>query len=135
MALLTWDRRYSVGVRALDEQHSGLFQTLNELHEAMMKGQAQRLTGSLLNKLVDYTRKHFAEEERRMTSTGYPGLAEHREQHRALTRQVDEFVQKYDRGEATLNVQLLNFLRSWLTEHIEKADKQYGPWMNEHGMS
>jgi hemerythrin-like metal-binding protein len=134
MALLTWNSQYAVGVQALDEQHTGLFQALNELHDAMMKGQAQKLTGSLLNKLVDYTRKHFAAEEAMMTSTGYPELPAHREKHRALTRQVEEFVVSYDKGEITLNVQLLNFLREWLTNHIEKTDKEYGPWMNQHGV-
>lgn len=134
MALLTWNSQYSVGVHALDEQHTGLFQALNELHDAMMKGQAQKLTGSLLNKLVDYTRKHFAAEEALMSRTGYPGIAAHREKHRELTRQVEEFVARYDKGEITLNVQLLNFLREWLTNHIEKADKEYGPWLNEHGV-
>ena len=134
MALLTWNSQYAVGVQALDAQHTGLFKALNDLHDAMMKGQAQKLTGSLLNKLVDYTRKHFAAEEAMMASTGYPGLAAHRLKHRALTGQVEEYVARYDKGEITLNVQLLNFLREWLTNHIEKTDKEYGPWMNQHGV-
>jgi hemerythrin len=134
MALLTWNSQYAVGVQALDEQHTGLFKALNDLHDAMMKGQAQKLTGGLLNKLVDYTRKHFAAEEAMMASTGYPGLVAHREKHRALTGQVEEYVARYDKGEITLNVQLLNFLREWLTNHIEKTDKEYGPWMNQHGV-
>jgi len=40
---------------------------------------------------------------------------------------------RYDRGETTLNLQLLNFLRDWLTNHIEKVDHKYGDWINEHG--
>ena len=36
---------------------------MNDLHAAMMKGQAQSLTGPLLQKLVDYTRTHFEDEE------------------------------------------------------------------------
>jgi hemerythrin-like metal-binding protein len=134
MALMNWDSRYSVGVSALDDQHSGLFSILNDLHAAMMKGQAQSLTGSLLHKLVDYTRKHFAAEEAMMTSTGYPGLAAHRELHRGLTKQVQEYVGRFEKGEITLNLQLLNFLRDWLSNHILKTDKEYGPWLTEHGV-
>ena len=100
MALMSWNAKYSVGVHALDDQHTGLFDILNELHAAMMKGQAQSLTGPLLKKLVEYTRKHFAAEEAMLA----------------------------------LNVHLLNFLRDWLTNHIQKTDHQYGPWLNEHGV-
>jgi len=134
MALMTWNNRYSVGVKMLDDQHTGLFETLNELHGAMMKGQAQSLTGPLLHKLVDYTRRHFAAEEAMMVSTRYPGLAAHRAKHHELTKQVEEFVGRFEKGEITLNLHLMNFLRDWLNNHILKEDKEYGPWMIEHGV-
>jgi len=135
MALLNWSDKYSVGVRALDDQHTGLFQTLNDLHGAMLKGHAQSLTGPLLRKLVDYTHRHFAAEESMLVSTGYPGLAAHRVKHRELTKQVEEYVARFEKGEITLNLSLMNFLRDWLTNHIQKTDKEYGPWLNEHGVS
>ncbi len=134
MALMTWNQKYSVGVHALDDQHTGLFNILNELHAAMMKGQAQTQTGPLLKKLVEYTRIHFAQEESMLARTKYPGLAEHREMHRDLVKQVDGYVARFERGEISLNVHLLNFLRDWLTNHIQKTDHQYGPWLNEHGV-
>ena len=118
----------------MDGQHTVLFGFLNDLHEAMMKGQAQSLTGPLLKKLVEYTRKHFAAEEAMLARTSYPGLAEHRVQHQDLVKQVESYVARFDRGEITLNVHLLNFLRDWLTNHIQKTDHQYGPWLNEHGV-
>ncbi len=134
MALLNWSDKYSVGVEALDSQHTGLFDTLNELHAAMMKGQAQSMTGPLLHKLVDYTRKHFSAEEALMASVKYPAMAQHIVKHRDLTKQVDEYVGRYERGEISLNLPLLNFLRDWLTNHILKEDHEYGPWLNEHGV-
>ena len=134
MALLTWNEKYSVGVYELDGQHTGLFGILNDLHDAMMKGQAQSLTGPLLKKLVEYTRKHFKDEEAMMARTSYPGLAAHRVLHQELVKQVESYVGRFERGEITLNVHLLNFLRDWLTNHIQKTDHQYGPWLNEHGV-
>ncbi len=133
MALLSWSSKYSVGVKSMDSQHSVLFGMLNDLHEAMMKGQAQKVAGELLLKLAKYTRDHFTAEEAMMTSTRYPELAQHRIKHRDLMKQVNEFAARYARGETTLNVQLLNFLRDWLTNHIQHEDQKYGPWLNEHG--
>ncbi|MGB8260827.1 MAG: bacteriohemerythrin [Terracidiphilus sp.] len=134
MALLNWSEKYSVGVKSLDNQHTALVGTLNELHTAMLKGQAASVTGNLLRKLVEYTRNHFAQEEALMSRAGYPGLETHRTQHHELTKQVGEYVERYERGEITLNLHLLNFLRDWLANHIQKSDKEYGPWLNQHGV-
>jgi len=134
MALLTWNNKYSVGVKALDSQHTVLFNILNDLHAAMMNGKAQALTGPLLRKLVDYTRTHFSAEEAMLTTARYPGLADHHKLHDGLMKQVEDYAARFERGEITLNLHLLNFLRDWLTNHIQKVDHEYGPWLNEHGV-
>lgn len=98
----------------------------------MMKGQAQKITGDLLNKLVKSTREHFTSEEA-MASALYPELAKPRVCRRDLIKQVEEYVDRHARGEASINMQLLNFLRDWLTNHIQKEDRLYGLWLKEHG--
>jgi hemerythrin len=133
MAFLVWTDKFSVGIKKIDDQHMVLVETLNDLHAAMMKGQAQTVTGPLLKKLVDYTRDHFSSEEYMMASVNYPGLAVHRIKHRDLTKQVEEFIGRFERGEIRINLELLNFLNDWLTTHIQKEDKEYSPWLIEHG--
>jgi len=132
--LITWDDTLSVGVRALDDQHKGLIQVLNELHDAMVKGVVRQAAGPLLEKLAKYTREHFVAEEAMMKRAGYPELEAHRGKHLELTRQVEEYVTRFQNGEIGLSVHLLDFLRRWLTTHIQKEDFQYGPWMNRHGV-
>ena len=134
MALLNWSDQYSVGVKALDDQHKVLVNTLNDLHAAIMKGQASNITGSLLTQLVKYTRDHFAAEEAIMTRTKFAGFAAHRAKHLDLTRQVEDYVASYQRGEITLNLNLLNFLRDWLMTHILKEDMEYRGWFNANGV-
>ena len=133
MALLTWSDKYSVGVKTIDAQHANLVGILNELHDAMMKGQANDVTGTLLKKLVTYTRDHFVAEEALMTAAKYPALKEHIAKHRDLTKEVEAYVGRFERGEAAINTTLLNFLRDWLTTHILKEDKAYGPCLNKNG--
>lgn len=134
MAFLNWSDKLSVGVKSLDEQHTALVETLNELHAAMMKGQARSVAGPLLHKLAAYTRDHFASEEAMMASVNYPNLAQHRVHHQELTRQVEDYLGRFEKGDITLSVHLLNFLSDWLTKHIQGEDHLYGPWMNQHGV-
>jgi hemerythrin-like metal-binding protein len=134
MALMTWSDNLSTGVKAMDEQHKGLVNTLNELHAAMLSGKDKTVAGPLLDRLVKYTHDHFAAEEVLMTRTKYPKLPAHVAKHRDLTGQVETFVGRYQRGELSLNVDLLMFLRDWLTTHILKEDREYGPWLNQNGI-
>jgi len=134
LTLMAWNSSYSVGVLTLDSQHTILFDILNELHDAMMEGKASNLTGPILRKLVTYTREHFAAEEGLLTKSQYPGLEAHKLLHRDLIKQVEDYSERFERGEITLNLHLLNFLRDWLTNHIMKVDQEYGPWLNEHGV-
>jgi len=134
VALITWDDSLSVGVRALDDQHKDLIQTLNELHEAMLKGHSKQAAGPLLERLAKYTKEHFAAEEAMMTRTGYRQLEAHRGKHLELTCQVEEYVARFQRGDIALSVHLLDFLRSWLSTHIQKEDRAYGPWLNRNGV-
>lgn len=135
MPYLNWTDQLSVGVKSLDDQHIVLVNTVNDLHSAMMKGQARAMAGDLLHKLVKYTVEHFATEEKLMTFTKYSDLNTHKAQHDALTKQVGEYVGRYEKGDITLSIDLLNFLSEWLTKHIQGEDQKYGPWLVSHGVN
>ena len=135
MALLAWSKKYSVGVKKLDDQHEAFMGSLNDLHSAMMMGKGQEIGGPLLDKLVKHARDHFAAEESLMESSRYPGLAGHRALHQDLTRKVDEFMARYKSGDKAMYLQLLHFMRTWLDKHLLEEDSKYVPWLKEHGVS
>lgn len=134
MALIEWNSSLSVGVPSIDAQHSVLVSLLNDLHEAMLTGKAQTRTGPLLRSLVIYTRDHFATEEALMERSGYAQLQKHRAQHQALIRKVEHYALRFEHGENTLNLQLLRFLRDWLTTHIQQEDMAYAPTLQQHNI-
>lgn len=135
MALMDWSDSLSVGVKAMDEQHKLLVQSLNDLHAAMMRGAARAATGPLLERLMQYTHDHFGAEEALLSQAAYPNLEDHRKKHAYLSQQVTEFIQRHKRHEVSLNLHLLNFLRDWLTHHILKEDVNYGIWLRANGMN
>jgi hemerythrin len=134
MALMTWNDTFSVGVKEMDDQHKVLVNSLNDLHTAMIAGKAKQVTGELLTKLLEYTRSHFAAEEKFLSSSSYPTFAQHHAIHVNLTQQVEKYVERFQSGELMISVHLLNFLRDWLTNHIQKEDRNYGPWLNQRGI-
>lgn len=135
MSFMNWSERLSVGVKSLDDQHIALVEMVNDLHTAMLKGQARAIAGDLLKKLANYTVEHFAYEEKLMAATAYSDLDAHKGQHEALTKQVVDYIARFEKGDITLSVQLLNFLSDWLVKHIQGEDQKYGPWLTSHGVS
>lgn len=134
MSLVVWTDKLSVGIKSIDDQHAILFNSINDLHAAMMKGQARARIGELLCTLLVYTRSHFSAEEEMLAGANYPGLSEHLVKHRALTKQVEEYIARHQQGDITLSHDVATFLSDWLSTHIQGTDHMYGPWMTERGM-
>lgn len=134
MALLSWNESLSVGVREIDEQHKQLIKMLNDMHEAMVRGEGSSVLKPVLNGLIQYTRSHFATEERYMKQFTYPGLAAHKEEHDALTWKVQDLQQKFEAGHTLITVETFTFLKTWLVTHIQGTDKKYSPFFAEHGL-
>lgn len=135
MAFLTWKAQYETGVSRFDQQHKQLVERINRLNDAMMEGKGKEQLGAILEDLVAYTRSHFRDEEAMMQQHGFPKLHEHRREHEALTGKVMEFKEKFDQGLAGVSIQVMGFLRDWLTHHIHGSDMQYASFFQEKGVS
>ncbi len=127
--LMEWSSEYSVGDFDLDQQHQKLFKLVNRLNEAMQLGQGHSMLEKVLAELVDYTGKHFQAEEKAMERAGYPDLDQHRETHRKLVQKVSQMVERFQKGETGLTLEIMNFLEQWLKQHILGADKKYAPYL------
>jgi len=133
MPLMTWTNELSVNVKELDSQHQKLFDLINELHEAMRLGKGKEAVGPILNRLADYTKSHLSYEEKLMQSHGYPGYNGQKLTHDALTKQVMEYIAKHQDGKVT-TIEIMNFLRDWLSKHILSVDKKYASFFNSKGV-
>jgi hemerythrin-like metal-binding protein len=127
--MFDWKQEYSVGIPSIDAQHQNLFAISHELYKAMSAGQGKSVLTRILERLVRYTTMHFAHEERLMRQNAYPNLEKHLEEHAALTKQVLKFQADFQAGRSAITVQLLNFLNTWLEQHIKNSDKAYVPHM------
>jgi hemerythrin len=132
--LFPWSDTYSVKIGVIDMQHKGLVNYLNELHQGMSEGRGKDVLGKILSQLVKYTQLHFTTEERLMQTHGYPDYLAHKAEHEGLTKTVLDFQHKFESNEVGLTVDVMNFLKDWLTKHIQGSDKKYGPFLNAKGV-
>jgi hemerythrin len=132
---MTWSDKLSVGVKVIDDDHKKLVGMVNELFDGITAGKGKEALGKILDELVNYTKFHFGREEQFFAKTAYPAATEHKKEHDDLTKQVLDVQAKYKGGAlATLSLEVMNFLKNWLVNHIQGSDKKYGPHLNAKGI-
>lgn len=134
MTLLSWSHACTVGVRAMDDQHGILMDTMNELRLATVRGSGREQVSEVLDRLIEFTRMHFWSEEQLLEQHRFPGLAEHRVEHQRILAQILQSAHRVQHGEKMQMRPLLGFLRDSYAEHIEGMDREYGPWLNGRGV-
>lgn len=130
MPYIQWMDSFTVKVDVFDRDHKKLVEILNTLYDAIEERRSRENLDQILNELVDYTAYHFANEEEYMVKHNYPGLAAHKRTHGVFVDQVMEFKEKYEKGEATLDLKLMDFLKEWITNHILRLDRMYSAFFN-----
>ncbi len=132
--LMRWDGSLQLGIGQIDDQHKQLVTMINDLHRAMKQRQTMAVMGGILERLVNYTVYHFGNEEKLFQKHGYPEYGQHKKIHENLVGKVMEFKTKIDRGDSTISMELMDFLKDWLVNHIKGTDKKYVPFLQEKGV-
>jgi hemerythrin len=118
----------------MDSQHKMLIEIINELHEAMLTQKGNQEVGLALDRMMEYTQRHFRDEERILAANQYPLYAYQKSQHDAFILKVQEFKHELQQGKLTLSIQVSKFLKDWLINHIQGEDKKYGIFLNSKGI-
>ncbi len=134
MALIQWSSSLSVGVREIDAQHQQLINMLNNLNDAMLQGKGNDAMSAIVSGLISYTRTHFNAEEKYFDQYMYPERIAHKQEHKQFVEKIVQFKENLDTGKAGMTVEVMQFLTSWLRNHIMGTDKRYTQFMNQHGI-
>jgi len=127
---VTWDDSFSVGIEHIDNQHKELVKMVNDLYKACKMGALNKDIVYLrtVSKALEYARVHFSDEEKYMDMVFYPELDEHKTQHEKFVVEIKKSIKLFEDGEAA-PIELANFLKNWLLDHIAVSDKKYAPYL------
>lgn len=127
--LITWSEKLSVSVDSVDSQHKRLVTMVNELNAAMASAAGNEILEDILERLVDYTATHFRYEEELMKKHGFPGYDAHKRKHDDLVEKVLDLQKKFKSGNARMTIEVMMFLKNWLTQHIQGTDAEMGRFL------
>lgn len=121
---IVWDTSFETGIDEVDAQHRRLVEIINSLAEGIGRASMTDLHG-VLSQLKDYAQYHFRTEEGIMEAQAYPGLEDHRAEHRAFVDQILLFDLDVILASEGLAWEMFHFLRGWLTNHILVVDRRF----------
>ena len=127
MPLIVWSDELSVGIKEFDKDHRQLVGMVNELHDAVVNGQAEGMMGFLLHDLGQYTQTHFKAEEAAFDACGYSNGDAHKADHERLLKELEIFRTSYDsNGLSPEEISEVNvFLERWFCDHMQQFDMEY----------
>lgn len=128
-----WTDEYTMGDKTIDKQHKGLFETFNNLVEAVfVTGEIEPKAQEILIQLVDYVQTHFADEET-LWKKDDEIYQNHRKAHYSFVQMIMTATRK-DLKKENFTPDLFVFIRDWLSDHIIKMDREDYKKLSEKGL-
>ncbi|RQH04907.1 bacteriohemerythrin [Paraburkholderia dinghuensis] len=128
---MRWSDHYLLGNAAMDETHREFVERVAALQRATDAELPARLA-----QFAQHAMEHFAQEEHWMSSTAFPAVQCHADEHAAVLRSVHEVEQMLRNGAAvTIVRELTRALVDWFPKHADYMDAALSHWMSkrEHG--
>ena len=134
MGAMAWNESLSVGISGFDMEHKRLIQLFNDFHESISNKDSKEKMVMVIKGLKEYTVYHFRDEEGKMKLHNFPGYLAHKEEHDKFVKAVLDLEERFQKGKMILTIEIINFIRDWITKHILTIDKQYTKFLNAKGV-
>ena len=119
---IEWTKDFVIGNNKIDMQHMELINIYNALLAETKKGEGNLKIKEYLKKLADYASYHFDTEEKYFEQIKYPYLNVQKKEHLDFKKKVIELVKDYQSKKIRINMDILDFLKNWINNHIINED-------------
>ena len=123
MSLMRWNDEYLTFNQVIDEQHQRLFEIVNGIYDMMRVGRGGESVAYALTELAEFTRFHFATEEKFMAEANFPSSEPHASEHTRLLDEIRELRHRVIDGSTVVTMNEMSFLKEWLLTHFTGPDK------------
>ena len=135
-----WNDSFATGNQMVDDDHKSIFMLVENVLSSSYVDRADKIE-TAINFLTEYVVRHFANEEKLMDESNYPGSSRHKQEHADFLAVAGELKKKFDSGgfmlgehsnDLHLSVEINKTVVGWLTKHVMESDlslaEHYRTW-------
>jgi hemerythrin len=130
MPFLKWMPGYSVKIEEMDNQHKKLIDLTNRVHDSITKSKGREEVKSAFENLAAFVQEHFTAEEQLMRRIKFNKYSSHKAEHEKLVGRVLDLKRRLASDSAPTSYEILHFLKTWLVDHIQEKDSEYGDYIS-----
>jgi len=129
---LQWREQLSVGNDLIDSDHKHLIEIINLANSSLQKMSRPELAAAL-DQLFNYSKLHFALEEKIAAAVGFTGMDHIHASHEALLVKLSQVAREIGNvWDAAAAEHFGAFLREWLINHVIKEDMLLKPFLKKY---
>ena len=128
-----FDETLVTGNETIDSQHKELIDKINELVRSCETSVELSTAVKTLNYLADYTDFHFSAEEKLQEEIEYPGIEEHKKQHKEFIQTIEDLHDMLVEEEGPtkeFSEKVNEKVIEWLYKHIKGFDRSVAEYKN-----
>lgn len=122
MSLLQWKPEFSVGIRAMDDEHREMIAMINDIYAKLESDSDVDQVDECLGDIFNTISMHFALEERMMQNASYAEYQEHKDDHEDLLDQIRDLMDDYFDDPKSGAKLLQDGLSNWFAGHFSTFD-------------
>ncbi|TQD46041.1 bacteriohemerythrin [Clostridium acetobutylicum] len=127
--MFVWKDEFELGIDKIDNEHRKLFEIANKGYELLKNEFYVDKYDKIMDIIVElkeYAEFHFSEEKDYLASIGYKKLFTHKLEHDSFIKKVESFnIKEIDYDQDKYIQEMLDFVVTWIKEHILEKDREY----------
>ncbi|MGD2117794.1 MAG: hemerythrin family protein [Chromatiales bacterium] len=125
MEKIIWSEKYNTGSAAIDKQHQRFVELLNILLEHQDTETDPELLTETVEKLMLFTEKHFADEEKILAAGQFPDVNHHRDQHLDFIESTAEQFTRTLKDKHRFPEELTKLMHEMWIHHMEEEIPEF----------
>ncbi len=125
---IVWQDWFEVGHPRIDAEHKTFFDIIKSIDNDVRNGASMMRILRTLNELKFYTEFHFTSEENLMEDVGYPHFRAHRDGHKIILREMNDYITDIRLGIDRID-ELVTFLFNWFCSHTVNEDTKFSRYV------
>lgn len=135
--MFEWKDLYSVNIEAIDRQHKRLFELGEEIFKIVkfksQEDDAYDKLAAVIYELKEYTKYHFDYEEALLKEYQFEDFEQHKKEHDDFIQKVSSITEmQIDLDQTAFAFDMLDYILSWISNHIVGSDKEYTSLLNRN---